>query len=118
MRRKEPPPSKPFVPDAFFIGSTETEHAIIDCYEVSIGRIVLRWKSKHDDVVHEDAFWRPAHTTPEQIRDIIREKIYQINELARDAEGAVKATHRRPLYRVAGGFDSHRLHHEPSEVTP
>lgn len=118
MRRAASTPSRPYTPDPFFIGSTETDHAVIDCYQVIIGRIILRWKSKHDDVVHEEAFWRPAHATSEQMRSIMMEKIQKINELAQDAEGAFKAKHRRRPYRDVGGFDSRRLHHEPSEVTP
>jgi len=118
MRRAASTPSRPYTPDPFFIGSTETDHAVIDCYQVIIGRIILRWKSKHDDVVHEEEFWRPAHATSEQMRSIMMEKIQKINAMAQDAEGAVKAHTDWTLHPTAGGFDSRRLHHEPSEVTP
>lgn len=87
MRRRPTTPTAPYQPDRFFVGSTETDHAVIDCYEVNIGRIILRWKAKGDDVVHEVAFWRPAHATPAQMRDIIEEKLHTIDEMATGCRG-------------------------------
>lgn len=85
--RRAAKPIAPYQPDQYFIGSTETAHAIVDCYEVSKGRIVLLWKSKYDDVVHEEAFWRPAHATPEVAKALVMEKLHAIDNQAKEFGG-------------------------------